>query len=173
VKAALSICLLVGALAACADTMPRGSPADGSDGHVLMRMSPPASADALRASSVTCLLPAQEGTGTNADAFYLRRGPGLLCAAYGRGEISREAYRAALQDYAALALVTYASAALRALPAEPATRSDADQALAALADRTAAAQTLCRIAATTPGGRGEVPAQAPTWCGREPADNLR
>jgi len=166
VKSALSVCLLVGALAACADATPRGSPPDQSDQHVLMRMS-------LPASGVTCLLPAQADAGTSADAFYLRRGPGLLCAAYGRGEISREAYRAALQDYAALALVIYASAALRTLPVELATTSDEGQTLAALAERTAAAQTLCRIVAATPGGRSGVPAQAPTWCGREPADNFR
>jgi len=159
VKAALSICVLAGALAACADTMPRGSPADGSDAHVLMRMSSPAPAGALPASSVTCLLPTQEGAGTNADAFYLRRGPELLCAAYGRGEISRETYRAALQDYAALALAAYASAALRA--PSPDTRRE----LAELAERTTAAQTLCRVAARLRTGGGEIPPKAPTWCG--------
>lgn len=138
-----------------------------------MRMGPTASAGALPASGVTCLFPAREGAGTSADAFYLRRGAGLLCAAYGRGEISREAYRAALQDYAALALAAYASAALHALPSDSATTSDADQALVAIARRTIAAQTLCRIVAATPRGRSEVPAQPPTWCGRKPAGDLR
>jgi hypothetical protein len=157
----------------CTGLFAAGSHPDEADRLVLMRMIAPTNADTGLVSSVTCLVRVQNGSDTSVDAYYLRRGPALLCAAYGRGEISDEVYRAALRDYASLLLATYASAALAAPEVDRSDRLLARRELAALARQTIAASALCHIAATGRDGHEKVPAVAPTWCSQDAAEDSR
>jgi hypothetical protein len=166
--AATFVSVLVATISSgCAGLSSIGSRADEADRPMLMRMTPPTNAGTRLGSSVTCLVRAPTGSDTSADAFYLGRGPALLCVAYGRGEISDEMYRAALRDYASLVVATYASAALRAPEGDRSSPLLAGVELAELAQRTMAARALCHIAANARDAHGKLPAQAPSWCNQE------
>lgn len=155
-------------LAACAGVSPGGAnsgtsdakPAPTTAGTVIQLARTDSGAD----RTVICLEPIRPRSGPRGDAYFLQHGLAALCTAYGRGEISGETYRAALGDFAALALSAYASGALRGAFASVPNGDAKTAELRALARRTTGAQVLCQLATGTDRHDDKAPSLGPSWC---------